>query len=157
MNWEAREDENWRGDIHVPDESWRGSIHGVDESLPEGAVGSGCRAAYLDPALPPMVTIYRAPDTLTADLIRGLLSDHQIPHVRLADAATGIFGVPLHLEIVVPESCAEEALAVIRRFVDADAGAPPGRGFHSRVRWLLPLVFLPGALFFAFLLIWLAS
>ena len=154
MTWEAPENESWRGDIHLPDDSWRGSIHGVDESLPGGSAPPHFRRAHPDPALPPMVTIYRAPDTLTADLIRGLLSDHQIPHVRLADAATGIFGVPLHLEIVVPESCVEEGLAVIRRFVDAEAGSPPDNGFSPRARWLLPLILLPGALLFALLLMW---
>lgn len=147
MTWEAPEDETWRGEVHPEDESWRGAVQEARTPTSQSAWTAGVRTP--DPSLPPMVTIYRAPDAMIAGLIRSLLAERQIPHVRLADASTGVFGFPLHLEIVVPQAFERDALAVIREFVDERAGrhCPPPRG---RTRGMFaPLLFLASSMIFA--------
>ncbi len=152
MDWEAPQDESWRGTRHRSSEAWRGDRH----AAPSGRAAFGPAGSPSGPGLGRLRTIYRAPNPAIADLIRGLLDDHQIPHVRLADAATGIFGVPQHLEIAVPEEFGDDALALIREFVDDRAGLggdanrprPPGMapfpllvalalGMSALVAWLL--------------------
>ncbi|MAE71786.1 MAG: hypothetical protein CME06_15115 [Gemmatimonadetes bacterium] len=130
MTGDIPQEEAWRGDRHRDDGSWRGDLHperprDAESPLPEAPI-------------PRLETVYRASSPAIADLIRGLLDDHQIPHIRLADSATGIFGVPQHLDIAVPEGFGEEALALIREFVDERAGVPSTRSSaHAAGRGLL--------------------
>ena len=126
-------DDAWRGDLHLPDESWRGEVHA---DLSELAFGTS-----LDPVAqrecpsrgsPKLIIVYHARDPISADMVRGLLDGHRIPNIRLADSATGIFGVPRHLEIVVPADRAAEAIDLIREFIDDRAGQADGRPLEVR-------------------------
>lgn len=111
MGFNVLGDDAWRGDIHLPDEAdWRGEVH------PEPPR----REPSVERMSSDLVTVYRATDPSIAEMIRGLLDEACIPYVRMADAATGVFGVPRHLEIVVPVDRAEEVLDLIREYVDAD-------------------------------------
>ncbi len=130
MTWDVPQNEAWRGDRHRDESSWRGD---QPPEFPRDAEDPPPKRP-----IPRLETVYRAPSPAIADLIRGLLDDHHIPHVRLADAATGVFGVPQHLDIAVPEGFGQEALALIREFVDERAGIPPTKpNAHAPKRDLL--------------------
>jgi hypothetical protein len=73
-----------------------------------------------------LVVVFRAPDEVTANIVRGLLVGEDIPVVlesRMAAMYDGVFraGEGYWGDVVVPEQCADRSREIIRAF---ETGSP---------------------------------